>query len=43
MAQKSNDNIAHDAHLFGALFGIIFTLALDKGIFSFFVEQLKQW
>lgn len=32
MAKKEHDNIAHDAHFFGALFGIMFTLILDRDI-----------
>jgi hypothetical protein len=28
MSQRNADNINHDAHLFGALYGMIFTLIL---------------
>lgn len=37
---KANDNINHDAHLWGGLFGMIFTLVLDKDIAARFLEQL---
>ena len=30
MAKKDSDNIGHDAHFFGALFGIMFTIILNK-------------
>lgn len=42
MAKKGTDNIGHDVHFFGALFGIIITFLLDKRIFGNFVEQLFQ-
>jgi len=41
MSLKATDNIAHDVHFFGAIFGVLFTLALDKGIFMYFVQQLQ--
>jgi len=43
MSYQAKDNIAHDVHFFGALFGIIFTLLLNEGIFSYFLLQLQQW
>lgn len=43
MSYKGKDNVAHDVHFFGALFGIIFTLALDKEVLSYFWIQLSQW
>ena len=32
MSKKASDNIAHDAHFGGALFGLIFTLILIIGL-----------
>lgn len=32
MARKGTDNIGHDAHFFGAVFGIMFTILLDREI-----------
>jgi membrane associated rhomboid family serine protease len=29
MDKRSTDNVAHDAHFYGALYGILFTAALD--------------
>jgi membrane associated rhomboid family serine protease len=40
MARKAQDNIAHDVHFFGALFGVIFTLFLDHGILPYFIESI---
>lgn len=40
MAKQSRDNINHDAHLFGALAGLIITLLLVKGIIPNFLGQL---
>lgn len=33
-AKQSNDNVNHDAHLWGALFGIVFPLALHPFLFQ---------
>ena len=43
MAKKGNDNIGHDAHFFGALFGIMFTILLNKNIAINFYSQLFEW
>ena len=40
-AKKGGDYINHDAHLWGALYGICFTLAMKPSILPYFVEQLK--
>ncbi len=39
-SRHSNDNIDHEAHLFGALFGIAFTIALKPSLAIDFVHQL---
>jgi membrane associated rhomboid family serine protease len=41
MGKKANDNIGHDAHFFGAVFGIMFTILMDKDLAIEFVEQIK--
>lgn len=45
MGRKSADNINHDAHLWGALFGIAFTIALiaamQPQLFTAIIEELK--
>ena len=40
MGKRSKDNIAHDTHFFGALFGMVFPIILDPGLLSDFIEQL---
>ena len=42
MSKRGNDNIGHDAHFWGALFGIIFTLVAKFQIASDFILQLRQ-
>lgn len=46
MAKRGGDNINHDAHLYGALFGMGFTIALiaaiQPQIFEFIIEELKR-
>lgn len=40
MDKKNSSNIAHDAHLYGALFGLIGTVAIDPSILVNFIEQV---
>lgn len=40
MAKRGGDNIGHDAHLWGALFGIIFTLALKPAVGAVFLQKI---
>ncbi|TDR16854.1 rhomboid family intramembrane serine protease [Marinicella litoralis] len=39
-SKKNNDNINHSAHLYGGLFGVIVTIALEPRIVSYFFTQL---
>jgi membrane associated rhomboid family serine protease len=39
MAKKAQDNIGHDAHFWGAVFGIVFTLALKPGLAADFFDK----
>jgi membrane associated rhomboid family serine protease len=41
--RKSNDNINHDAHLYGALFGFIFCVIVAPRSIGEFFEQVKNW
>lgn len=41
--KAANDNINHEAHLYGAVFGVIFCLVMYPSSFIYFIEQLKEW
>lgn len=40
MGKKEMDNIGHNAHFWGAVFGVVFTIALKPQLFLSFLEQL---
>jgi membrane associated rhomboid family serine protease len=41
MSKRGGDNINHSAHLWGALFGLAYTLALKPSLFSHFLSELS--
>jgi len=41
--RKANDNINHDAHLFGALFGLLFITIIHPQAIPEFFEQVSHW
>jgi membrane associated rhomboid family serine protease len=41
MARKGQDNIGHNAHFWGAVFGLVFTIALKPDILVTFLEYLS--
>lgn len=41
MANRGTDNIGHEAHFMGAIFGLIITVLLIPSTFSSFLEQLS--
>jgi membrane associated rhomboid family serine protease len=43
MSRKSTDNINHDAHFIGAVFGFIYPLLIDPKLFKIFLNQLGLW
>lgn len=43
MDKRSNDNVAHDAHFWGALFGVAFMVALDFRYLTGFFTQISHW
>jgi len=40
MARRGTGNIGHSAHFWGAIFGVIFTIAIKPEFFTLFLEQL---
>lgn len=40
MSKKENDNVAHDAHLLGALFGFVYPILLKPDLFNQFIDKL---
>jgi membrane associated rhomboid family serine protease len=40
MSNKQKDNVAHDAHFLGALFGFIFPIMLNAALFENFIDRL---
>lgn len=40
-SRRQGDFIDHDAHFYGAVFGLAFTLLLKPGLFVFFINQLR--
>lgn len=40
MDKRSKDNVAHDAHFWGAVFGIVFTISLDPSLALRFIDQI---
>lgn len=40
MAKRGRDNIGHDVHFWGAIFGFVFTLILNPGFFMHFLQQI---
>jgi len=42
-SKRSKDRINHDAHLYGALFGLVFCMVLYPNSISIFIEQMKSW
>ena len=42
MAKKNIDNIGHDSHFWGAVYGFLFTIALKPSLFTDFIQILNQ-
>jgi membrane associated rhomboid family serine protease len=43
MAKRGGDNIGHDAHFWGALFGVVYTIAIKPKIFLYFIDQISSF
>jgi membrane associated rhomboid family serine protease len=42
MSKKGGDNVNHDAHFWGALFGVLFTIAMHPAVIHSFMNELSQ-
>ncbi|MEO6883173.1 MAG: rhomboid family intramembrane serine protease [Bacteroidia bacterium] len=40
MDRRKSDNIGHDAHFWGAVFGFVFTIILKPSLFLAFIQQI---
>lgn len=40
--RKGGDNVNHNAHLWGAAYGVVFTLVMEPRVFSIFLEALSK-
>lgn len=40
MSNKQKDNVAHDAHFLGALYGFVFPILLNPRLFETFIDKL---
>jgi membrane associated rhomboid family serine protease len=41
MSRKGGDHVNHDAHFYGALFGILFTIAVRPEVMDIFLNELR--
>ena len=43
MAKRGTDNIGHDAHFWGAVYGLLFTILLKPSLAASFVHQITAY
>lgn len=43
MARRAQDNIGHNAHFYGALFGLLFPVMFKPALFLYFIYQIQSW
>lgn len=43
MSKRGKDNIGHDAHFWGAVFGIVFTICLKPAVAPYFYDQIRTY
>ncbi len=43
MSRRESDNVNHDAHLSGALFGFVFPVLIDYRLFGYFIDRLMDF
>jgi membrane associated rhomboid family serine protease len=42
-SKRGGDNIGHNAHLFGALFGLVFTIIVVPNVLTHFIESISRY
>lgn len=42
-SRQMRDRINHDAHLFGALFGVVFTIVLEPNVVGHFINEISNF
>ena len=43
MGKRNMDNVGHDAHFYGAVFGFLFTIAVKPSLLPRFIDILTNW
>jgi len=43
MSKRGGDNIGHDAHFWGAVFGVLFTIAIKPAVALYFIDQIRDF
>ena len=43
MNKRGGGRVAHDAHIFGAIYGVLFTFLLGPDVFYHFLEEIKSF
>lgn len=43
LSKRGGTNIGHDAHIGGAIFGLVFVMAIDPDNFHEFIDQIQHW
>jgi hypothetical protein len=41
MSRRNRDNINHDAHFLGAVYGFVFPILIDLDLLTHFIEELR--
>ncbi len=41
MSKRGGDNVNHDAHLWGSLYGVVFTILVHPGIIPHFINEIS--
>lgn len=43
MARRGQDNIGHDAHFWGALYGLVFTILIKPALIAGFISEINEY